>query len=149
VLLNNGIMWFDPEPGKPNSLGPGKRCLANYCPVVGEAADGRRFALGASGGRKILGAALQLSAFAMGHGMNLEQAFHQPRIDVSGGGQVIMDPLLGDSVFEALNRELPTSVVRRSVFPYAYACPAGVMRDGSTNTGCTEIMSPYGDAAHG
>jgi gamma-glutamyltranspeptidase/glutathione hydrolase len=149
LLLNNGIMWFDPEPGKPNSLGPGKRCLANYCPVVGETADGRRFALGASGGRKILGAALQLSAFAMGHGMNLEQAFHQPRIDVSGGGQVIMDPLLGDSVFEALNRELPTSVVRRSVFPYAYACPAGVMRDGGTNTGCTEIMSPYGDAAHG
>ena len=43
LLLNNGILWFDPEPGKPNSLGPGKRCLANYCPVVGEAADGRRW----------------------------------------------------------------------------------------------------------
>ncbi len=57
VLLNNGIMWFDPEPGKPNSLAPGKRCLANYCPVVGVAADGRSFALGASGGRKILGRA--------------------------------------------------------------------------------------------
>ncbi|HET7365961.1 MAG TPA: gamma-glutamyltransferase, partial [Burkholderiales bacterium] len=36
VLLNNGIMWFDPEPGKPNSLAPGKRCLANYCPIIGE-----------------------------------------------------------------------------------------------------------------
>jgi len=56
LLLNNGIMWFDPEPGKPNSLGPGKRCLGNFCPVIGEAADGRRFALGASGGRKIIGA---------------------------------------------------------------------------------------------
>src|SRR4029077_9444913 len=48
LLLNNGIMWFDPEPGKPNSLGPGKRCLGNFCPVIGEGGDGRRFALGAS-----------------------------------------------------------------------------------------------------
>ena len=62
ILLNNGIMWFDPEPGKPNSLAPGKRCLGNYCPVVGETRDGRRFALGASGGRKIVGTVLQMSA---------------------------------------------------------------------------------------
>jgi gamma-glutamyltranspeptidase/glutathione hydrolase len=149
LLLNNGIMWFDPEPGKPNSLGPAKRCLANYCPVVGQGPDGRLFAFGASGGRKILGAVLQLSAFAIAHGMSLEEAFHQPRIDVSGGGQVIMDPLLGEAVFEALGTSMPASLARRSVFPYAYACPAGVMRDGSNNTGCTEIMSPYGDTVHG
>jgi gamma-glutamyltranspeptidase/glutathione hydrolase len=35
ILLNNGIMWFDPEQGKANSLAPNKRCLANYCPVIG------------------------------------------------------------------------------------------------------------------
>jgi gamma-glutamyltranspeptidase/glutathione hydrolase len=35
VLLNNGIMWFDPEPGKPNSLGPGKRCLDQLLPRGG------------------------------------------------------------------------------------------------------------------
>src|SRR3546814_15538482 len=56
LLLNNGVMWFDPEPGKANSLGPGKRCLMNVCPFIGEIAkdDGgvRRFALGASGGRR-------------------------------------------------------------------------------------------------
>ncbi len=149
LLLNNGIMWFDPEPGKPNSLGPGKRCLANYCPVIGETADGRRFAVGASGGRKILGAVLQLSAFTIAHGMSLEEAFHQPRIDVSGGGQVTMDPLLGDAIFDQLSAALPATVARRSVFPYAYACPAGVMRAGGLNSGCTEIMSPYGDAVHG
>ncbi|GAB3777870.1 gamma-glutamyltransferase [Ramlibacter monticola] len=148
VLLNNGIMWFDPEPGKPNSLAPGKRVLANYCPVVGVAADGRRFALGASGGRKILGAVLQLSSFLMAHGMSLEQAFHQPRIDVSGGGQVTADASLPREVFSALALELPTTAARRVVFPYAFACPAGVLRDGQRNMGCTEIMSPWGDAVH-
>ena len=149
ILLNNGIMWFDPEPGKPNSLAPGKRVLANYCPVVGVAADGRQFALGASGGRKILGAVLQLSSFLMDHGMSLEAAFHQPRIDVSGGGQVTADQALEPAILQALARELPTTTTRRTVFPYAFACPAGVLRDGGRNMGCTEIMSPWGDAVAG
>jgi gamma-glutamyltranspeptidase/glutathione hydrolase len=149
VLLNNGIMWFDPEPGKPNSLAPGKRVLANYCPVVGVAADGRRFALGASGGRKILGAVLQLSSFLMDHGMSLEQAFHQPRIDVSGNGQVTADQSLSAEILDTLALEMPTAATRRTVFPYAFACPAGVLRDGPRNMGCTEIMSPWGDAVAG
>ncbi len=148
VLLNNGIMWFDPEPGKPNSLAPGKRCLANYCPVVGVDADGRRFALGASGGRKILGAVLQLSSFLMAHGMSLEEAFHQPRIDVSGGGQVCADALLPRDIQQALAQEMPLTTARRGVFPYAFACPAGVLRHGTHNMGCTEILSPWGDAVH-
>jgi gamma-glutamyltranspeptidase/glutathione hydrolase len=149
LLLNNGIMWFDPEPGKPNSLAPGKRVLANYCPVVGVGADGRQFAVGASGGRKILGAVMQLASFLLDHGMTLEQAFHQPRIDVSGGGQVIADQALGPDILQALSQVLPVVTARRMVFPYLFACPAGVMRQGGRNMGCTEIMSPWGDAVAG
>jgi gamma-glutamyltranspeptidase/glutathione hydrolase len=146
LLLNNGIMWFDPEPGKANSLAPNKRVLANYCPVVGVGADGSQFAIGASGGRKILGAVLQLSSFLLDHGMTLEQAFHQPRIDVSGGGQIMVDQDLAPEIQQALAQVMPTSSVRRTVFPYAFACPAGVMRQRGMNMGCTEIMSPWGDA---
>jgi gamma-glutamyltranspeptidase / glutathione hydrolase len=149
LLLNNGIMWFDPVQGGPNSLGPDKRCLANYCPVIGETADGRRFALGASGGRKILGAVLQLGSFLMDHGMTLEAAFHQPRIDVSGGGRIVADRALDASILEALAAEMPTSTARRTLFAYAFACPAGVLRDGARNMGCTEIMTPWGDAVAG
>jgi gamma-glutamyltranspeptidase/glutathione hydrolase len=133
-------------PGKPNSLAPGKRCLANYCPVVGADAEGRMFALGASGGRKILGAVLQLATFLSRFGMSLEEAFHQPRIDVSGSPQVAADPTLGPQVFEALEQVMPVVSSRRLVYPYAFACPAGVLRDRGLNSGCTEIMSPYGDA---
>jgi gamma-glutamyltranspeptidase/glutathione hydrolase len=149
VLLNNGIMWFDPEPGKPNSLAPGKRCLTNYCPVVGVDADGRHFAIGASGGRKILGAVMQLASFLMDYGMSLEEAFHQGRIDVSGSGAVTVDASLPAQVVQAISRHLPVTVTRRVVFPYAFACPAGVLREGGLNAGCTEVMSPWGDAVAG
>src|SRR5258705_5860971 len=54
VTMNNGIMWFDPTPGGPNSLAPGKRCLTNYTPVLAQTGDGRRLAVGASCGRRIL-----------------------------------------------------------------------------------------------
>ena len=146
LLLNNGIMWFDPEPGKANSLAPNKRVLANYCPVVGVTDAGRQFALGASGGRKILGAVLQLSSFLMDHRMTLEQAFHQPRIDVSGGGQLTADGSLSTGIQQALAEVMTTSAVRRTVFPYSFACPAGVLREQGMNMGCTEVMSPWGDA---
>jgi gamma-glutamyltranspeptidase/glutathione hydrolase len=149
ILLNNGVMWFDPVPGKPNSLAPGKRCLANYCPVAGVAKDGTQFAFGASGGRKILGAVLQLSSFVMDHGMDLEAAFHQPRIDVSGTGQIVADRKLAGEIAGALARDMPVATVRRTVFPYAFACPAGVLRAQGMNSGCTEVMSPWGDAVHG
>jgi gamma-glutamyltranspeptidase/glutathione hydrolase len=146
VLLNNGIMWFDPQPGKPNSLAPGKRCLGNYCPVVGETSKGERFALGASGGRKIVGTVLQLSSFILDHGATLEEAFHRPRIDMSGGERVIADAALPPEELGELERSFPTEVARRLPFPYHFAVPAGVMRSGELNMGCTEIMSPWGDA---
>jgi len=28
------MLWFDPEPDRPNSMAPGKRPLCNICPVV-------------------------------------------------------------------------------------------------------------------
>ncbi len=147
MLLNNGIMWFDPEPGKPNSLGPGKRCLMNICPVIGVQGD-RRFALGASGGRKILPAVLQLTSFLMDYGMTLEEAFHHPRIDASTD-TLVVDPALDPATRDALAARFQQVQARRGVYPYAYGCPAGVLRDAQGNQGCTEIMSPWGDAIAG
>lgn len=146
ALLNNGIMWFDPEPGKPNSLAPGKRCLGNYCPAIGENADGARFAIGASGGRKIVGTVMQLASFLIDHGMSFEAAFHHPRIDMSGTRPVIADLSMPARELRELEAAFPVRTARRLCFPYAFAVPAGVLREGELNMGCTEVMSPWGDA---
>ncbi|MGB3244363.1 MAG: gamma-glutamyltransferase [Sulfitobacter sp.] len=145
-LMNNGIMWFDPVPGRPNSLAPDKRCLMNVCPIIGEKAE-RRFAFGASGGRKIVSAMTQMASFVADFDMGVEAAFHHPRIDVSGGDKIVADEALPPPVLARLRAGHDVVTTPRSVFPYAFGCPAGVMRDGTTNSGCTEIMSPWGDTA--
>jgi gamma-glutamyltranspeptidase/glutathione hydrolase len=146
ITMNNGIMWFDPTPGTPNSLAPGKRCLTNYSPVVAEAADGRRLAVGASGGRRILPAVAQLLSFTMDYGMDLDAAIHQPRIDASEGAVVIGDVRLPAPAREALRARFDYEEARRQTLPLKFACPSMVLRDGATNSGATEPFQPWGDA---
>jgi len=129
VLMNNGIMWFDTTPGGANSLAPDKRCLTNYTPVVARAADGRRMALGASGGRRILPAVTQILSFVMDYGMDLDAAIHQPRIDASEGAVVIGDVRLPAQVREALRARFDYEQARVQAQPMKFACPSVALRE--------------------
>jgi gamma-glutamyltranspeptidase/glutathione hydrolase len=146
ITMNNGIMWFDPVPGTPNSLAPGKRCLCNYTPVVARAADGRHLAVGASGGRRISPAVMQLLSFVMDYDMDLDAAIHQPRIDASEGDIVIADVRLAAEVRTALKARFDYEEARVQAFPGKFACPSLVLREGEINSGATETVQPWGDA---
>src|ERR1700682_3181568 len=146
VTMNNGIMWFDPAPGGPNSLAPGKRCLTNYTPVLAQTADGRRLAVGASGGRRILPAVTQMLSFVMDYGMDLDDAIHQPRIDAREGAIVIGDVRLPMPAREALRARFDYEEARTQTMPMKFACPSVVLREGQTNSGATEPVQPWGDA---
>lgn len=146
ITMNNGIMWFDPTPGSTNSLAPGKRCLTNYTPVLAQAADGRRFAVGASGGRRILPAVMQLLSFVMDYGMDLDAAIHQPRIDASEGAVVIGDVRLPAAARQALSARFDYEEARLQTLPMKFACPSLVLRDGATNSGATEPFQPWSEA---
>ncbi len=148
ITMNNGVMWFDPRPGRPNSMAPGKRPLSNMCPTIIETADGSRLGLGASGGRKIMPAVFQLISYMVDFGMDLEAAFNSPRIDVSGTETVAMDPRLGPEVQAALAAEHPTVVAQNAVFPALYACPNAVRyTPGGAMTGAAFIASPWAKVA--
>jgi len=148
ILMNNGIMWFDPRPGTPNSLAPGKRALTNMCPVIALRAGNPWFAIGASGGRKILPAVLQISSFLVDHGMCLEDAFHQPRIDASEAEYVALDPRLPAVMRKAVSAKFPTRLAELVVYPTNYACPSAVLRDARSreNFGVSDVMSPWSGA---
>jgi gamma-glutamyltranspeptidase/glutathione hydrolase len=146
IMMNNGIMWFDPTPGTTNSLAPGKRCLTNYTPVVAEASDGRRLALGASGGRRILPAVTQMLSFVMDYGMDLDTAIHRPRIDASEGDIVAADTRLSAETQGVLKAKFDVVEAPVQSLPLKFACPSVVLRDGTTNSGATEIFHAWSEA---
>jgi len=147
ILMNNGVMWFDPRPGRPNSIGPGTRALTNMCPVV-VARDGRPwFGIGASGGRRILGAVLQMASFVVDFGMDPGMAAHHPRIDVNGTDRFGIDRRFSPAIIERLAAEPGATIVEHGVFPSRFACPNLVLRDpDGINHGISDVMSPWSAA---
>lgn len=147
ILMNNGVMWFDPRPGRPNSMAPGKRPLSNMCPIIAQS-PALQFGLGASGGRKILPAVTQLASFLLDYGMDLESAFAQPRIDVSAMAAITVDSALPTDVQTALAQHFPVSRQPNRSYPLAFSCPSGVARDLTdlANFGTAEPQHLWADA---
>ncbi len=151
ILMNNGIMWFDPRPGRPNSVGPGKRPLSNMAPTVVTRADGSGLmGLGASGGRRIMASVFQLISFVSDFGWELDRAFAQPRIDVSAEAAIAVDTRLDETIRQALAAEHATVDLPYAVNPTLYACPNAVCdnHDG-THDGAAFIMSPWAKVVAG
>jgi gamma-glutamyltranspeptidase/glutathione hydrolase len=83
VLLNNGMMWFDPEPGRPNSVGGGKTPLSNMAPLILSRDSQPWASLGASGGRRIMNCNAQLVINLTDWRLAAQPAISAPRIDCS------------------------------------------------------------------
>jgi gamma-glutamyltranspeptidase / glutathione hydrolase len=147
VLLNNGMMWFDPRPGMPNAIAPGKRPLCNMLPIM-LTESGRPFlAAGASGGRRIMAAVFQLMTFIADFGMDVETAAHHPRIDVSSADSASADRRLPPAVLDALRADGPLDVVEHSAVPINFACPNVIVQSADgTRTGMSDAASPWSGA---
>ena len=148
VLMNNGMMWFDPRPGSANAIAPGARPLCNMCPVVVTPADGGwpRHAAGASGGRRILASVYQTLAFTLDCAMSLEEAAHQPRIDVSGPDGASADARLPEATLDALAAAGPLTVVEHGVLPLNFACPNIIRAEKGAAEGSSDAASPWSAA---
>ena len=84
MMLNNTMAIFDPHPGTPLSIEPGKRMTSSMAPTM-LLRDGRPvLALGLPGGTKIFPSVLQAIVNVVDHGMSLQEAVEAPRVWTQG-----------------------------------------------------------------
>src|SRR2546425_4284247 len=116
ILLNNGMIWFDPEPGKANSIAGGKRGLVNMVPTLGFKGGKPYLTIGAPGGRAIVSAIPQVIAnFVDGRG-SLQQAVEAPRLHTEGG-DVLVSTRVGEAALAGLAQGGPPGVPKEEAVP--------------------------------
>ena len=80
MLLNNCMHLMDPNPGRTNSIAPGKRILSSMSPTIVMKDGQPLMALGTPGGVRIFGSVMQAIVNVIDHGMTLQQAVEAPRL---------------------------------------------------------------------
>jgi gamma-glutamyltranspeptidase/glutathione hydrolase len=75
---------FDPRPGTPNSVRPGKTRVTMMTPTMVFDESGLRVCVGAPGGTKIVTGILQVLVNLLDHGMSPVEAVSAPRVDFQG-----------------------------------------------------------------
>jgi gamma-glutamyltranspeptidase/glutathione hydrolase len=150
MLMNNGMMWFDPRPGTPNTIQAGARPLANMCPLVLTQNGMPTIAIGAAGGRQIVPALTQLVAYLVDYRMSLREAFQAPRIDASGP-TIKVNRTASATVAAKIADAFPVEIVDDTLYPVNFAVPTAVRRDWARglNHGMAHPTNPWADVAIG
>ncbi|MBC8719887.1 MULTISPECIES: gamma-glutamyltransferase family protein [Brucella/Ochrobactrum group] len=142
LLMNNGMMWFDPRPGQPNSIAAGVKPLANMCPIITCKDGSPHIALGAAGGRQIMPAVAQILSYIDIFGMSPEVAFHAPRIDASGV-KLRVSERAQPNVAARLSEEFPVEIIGDTLYPVNFSIPSVVMREDGHNIGMAHPYHPW------
>lgn len=129
ILMNNGMFWFDPEPGRANSIAPGKRPLANMTPTMVFAADRPELVLGAMGGRRIINAIAQIVSNVIDHGLSIQAAISAPRLDCSVQPTAVSARLAPETIEALRARGHRLQVVREDFGDVPFASPVGIAID--------------------
>ena len=140
VVLNNGMMWFDPVPGHVNSIAPRKLPLNNMSPMLVLDGGGARLAVGASGGRRITNCVTSLVVKMLDFGLGPQDAIDAPRLDCSTPLTAIdgrLDPAVIDELrarrhhVGAIDPRYVTEGLSPFASPVAIAREAGGLRGGA------------------
>ena len=150
VVMNNGMMWYDPIPGRVNSIMPGKFPLNNMTPALVLDDNGVKLALGASGGRRITNCVTSLIVKVVDFGMGPQSAIDSTRVDCSMPYTSI-DPRLDESVANELRkRGHDIRPIYQSFLEAGFgtfASPVAIVRDsdGGFRAGVDAFQSAFAD----
>ena len=91
LTLGHGMSRFEPVPGKPNSVAPGKRPLNNMCPTVVTRHGKPMLAIGGTGGRYIPNCIFDVLWSYAGLHEPMETAMAGPRFSTQGDMRVTVE----------------------------------------------------------
>ena len=145
ILMNNGMIWFDPEPGKPNSIASGKRALVNMVPALGFRRGAPYFSTGAPGGRAIISAIPQVIVNLVDGRATPQAAIEGPRVH-SEGREVVVGDRLDARARAALERRGHRLVVKpESYSTLNFARPVMIRVTGKgLETGVEQFAAAWG-----
>jgi gamma-glutamyltranspeptidase / glutathione hydrolase len=144
IVLNNGMTWFDPEPGHVNSISPRKRTLWAPTPTLVLREGEPLLAIGAPGGRRIISAVVQSLVNVLDWGLPVQAAVTAPRIHCEGP-QTEVDGRHDPSVVQALvTRGHTVTVQHEHESSFRFARPGGIRIDPASNilTGGVHQFTP-------
>jgi gamma-glutamyltranspeptidase / glutathione hydrolase len=126
ILLQDGMLWFDPEPGRPNSVAAGKRPLVNMVPALAFKHGEPYLTVGAPGGRKIVSAIPQVIANVVDGGDSPQDAIEAPRLHTEGG-ELWVDDRVGERSLAALRKMGHDVVPKHSTHgTFYFSRPVGI-----------------------
>lgn len=102
LILGHGMSRFDVQPAHPNAPGPGKRPLHNMCPTIVLRGGKPVLALGATGGRTIVNAVINVLARFAGMDASPENAIAAPRIHTDGNLDLTVEAATPEADVEVL-----------------------------------------------
>ena len=91
LVLGHGMSRFDPIPGGPNSIAPGKRVQHNMSPMLIMRGGKPYCTIGMPGGRKIINGSAVLAHAITTFGLTCGEAMALPRFHLDGSGPVLVD----------------------------------------------------------
>jgi gamma-glutamyltranspeptidase/glutathione hydrolase len=147
VLLNDGMMWFDPRPGTANEVRPGAPGLTAVSPILVVGERGPFAALGAAGGRKVISSTAQLVPHVVG-GMDAQEAVERPRIHAESDA-VLVDERWPEQVVDELARAgFEPVVAREEPTTWNFGRPAAITIDANgVRHGGADPLKPHGIVA--
>ena len=140
-VLNGAMNWYDPRPGRPGSIAPGKKRYSSMTPTI-VLEDGQAVAaLGSPGGAWITVAILQVLVNLLDWGMTMQEAVQAPRFSATSE---VID--IGNRIPRGTQRALEAQgyQVRRYPQTFPFAAPHGItMWDGNLEGGADPQRDGY------
>lgn len=125
-MYNGAMSVFDPRPGMPGSIAPGKRRYTAIAPTLVLRDGVPMMAIGAPGGAHITNALVQGIVNVLDFGMGIAEAVAAPRFSMIGGAIHVSNRIPWRTTRELERRG---HRVVRSHQSYAFAGPHGLLRD--------------------